>query len=292
MRLGSFLSEELWFFLLLAILLGILIPGIGLYITPYAIYPLLIVMFLTSLRIDLKQLYENLSNRNLLILSLLLIFVISPILALPFSFLLRKDLAIGLILYAATPAAMANSFYMTRLRKNAAFAVLITTTSTLLSPIATPILVKLLTGVFVNVDTFSLFQTLIKYILLPLFLAEIVRRYAKSATKKLLRISKPIGNLCMFFVVFGVISASAGRLGDFVYPILILAVYITLSFLIGLALPTKERFVIGFSNGIRNGTLAMVVALNVFGPDVAMVGVIATLLHNILIVPIMMLHRS
>jgi hypothetical protein len=62
--------------------------------------------------------------------------------------------------------------------------------------------------------------------------------------------------------------------------------YLGVSTALGLLSP-KEKLVIGFSNGFRNGTLAMVVGLEVFGPTAALIGVMSTLIHNIVLVPVM-----
>lgn len=287
MNFQSFLSEELWFLLLLAIVLALVTPQAGLYVTPYAIYFLLAVMFLTSLSISLSEVRGVLKQKKTIAVVLFLSFVVSPLVAYPFSFMLDKDLAVGLIMYYAIPAAMANTFYIKILGKNAALSLVITAVTTLLAPVVTPLIVKLLTGHLIQMNPLDLFITLAELILIPFALAEAVRRYARKATAALLKNSGPISNMCIFFVIFGVISKASGEVwGLGGLAVIVLATF-AICFLLGYLSSKKDGLVLGFGNGFRNGTLAMVVALNVFGPRVALVGVVATLVHNVMLVPIM-----
>ncbi len=285
MDLRSFLEEELWLFILLAIVLALAVPQP--WLAEYAIYFLLAVMFLTSLGIGLSEIKKVFAKQKTeLGVALLLIYVISPLIAFLMAPLLEKDLAVGLILYSTIPAAMANTFYMKLLNKNAALTLMITAVTTLMAPFVAPVIVKLLTGMLVDMNPLNLFVSLVKLIILPFALAEVVRRYAKKATKVMIENSKLVSNICIFFVIFGVISAAAGKIWGFGWLAVVMVAYLAVSFFLGLLSP-REGFVIGVSNGFRNGTLAMVVGLEVFGPTAALIGVMSTLIHNIVLVPVM-----
>jgi len=292
MDMQSFLSEELWLFLLLAIFLGLVVPEAGLYVTPYSIYLLLVVMFLTSLGIHLEDIKKALAYKRLLLVSLLLVFVVSPVIAFFLSFTLEKELAVGLILYSAIPSAMANAFYIRRFGGDAALALVITTLTTLMAPFVTPIIVKILTGAFVDMNPLDLFFSLVKLIILPFGVAEIVRRYAKPTAEKLLKHSAPITNVCIFFVVLGVISSAAGEVWELGWLAIVMAIYLAICFSLGYISTRRHGMVLGFGNGFRNGTLAMVVALEVFGPTAALIGVMSTLVHNSFLVPMMFWNKK
>jgi len=273
MDLQSFLSEELWLFILIAIVLALFLPQV--WLVDYAVYFLLIVMFLTSLKIGLREVGRVVrKQRRELCISLLLVYVLSPLIAFAFSFFLEKELAVGLILYSTIPAAMANTFYMGILKKNAALALMITAVTTLLAPLIAPVIMELLTGTMVEMDSLNLFLSLL------------LRRYSRRVTGALLNKSRLISNICIFIVIYGVISAAAGQIWGLGWLALVMLAYLSLSTVLGILSP-KEKFVIGFSNGFRNGTLAMVVALEVFGPTAALIGVMSTLIHNIVLVPLM-----
>ncbi len=285
MKLRSFLAEELWLFILLGIVLALAAPQP--WMADYAIYFLLVVMFLTSLGIGLSEIGKVIKKQKReLGISILLIYLISPLIAFVMAPLLERDLAVGLILYSTIPAAMANTFYMKVLGKNAALTLMITAVTTLMAPFVAPVIVKLLTGALVDMNPLNLFLSLVKLIILPFAAAELMRTYAKKATKVLLDNARPVSNICIFFVIFGVISAAAGQIWGLGWLAIVMGAYLGLSTVLGILSP-KEKLVIGFSNGFRNGTLAMVVGLEVFGPTAALIGVMSTLLHNIVLVPVM-----
>lgn len=292
MDLRSFLSEELWLFILFAIVLALAVPEAGLHVTPYAIYFLLVVMFLTSLRISLGEVKEAFKDRRFMLTALVLIYVASPSVAFLLSFFLEADLAVGLILYSAIPSAMANAFYISRLGKDAATSLTITAVTTLIAPLTAPIIVKVLTGYLIEMNTADLFFSLVKLVLVPFAAAEIVRRSSRPLTRGLLSISKPVTNICIFFVIFGVISGAAGQVWALGWLAVIMAVFLAFCFSAGYFSARRKRVEMAFANGFRNGTLAMVVGLEVFGPVAALVGVMSTLLHNMVLVPLMYWSRK
>jgi predicted Na+-dependent transporter len=114
-----------------------------------------------------------------------------------------------------------------------------------------------------------------------------VRRYAKRTAAFLSENSAPVNNICIFLVIFGVISDAAGGVWNFGWLAVIMAIYFGICYSLGYLSSKRESVVMGFSNGFRNGTLAMVVALEVFGPTAAIIGVMSTLVHNIILVPVM-----
>jgi len=287
MNLRSLISEELWLFLLFGVVLGLALPQVGVYLTSYAIYFLLVLMFLTILEINLRDIKKALAHKYHLLMAILLIFVVSPLIALGLSFMLEEELALGLILYSAIPSAMANAFYLGRIKGNAALALVITAVTTIMAPLVTPVVVQLLSGFFVELNAFNLFLSLVKFIVLPLIAAELVKEYAKNVTKKLLDWSGLMSNVCLFVVVFGVIAGAAGEVWNMGHLILIMFFYFGICFSLGYISDRKERRTLGFANGFRNGTLMMVVGLEVFGPVVALVGIVAILVHNIVLVLLM-----
>ncbi len=285
MDLNSFLKDKLWLFMLIAIVLALAVPQAGVHATPYSIYFLLALMFFTSLGIELHELRRAMSQKGILLAAFAMMFFVAPAIAFMFSGGLEPEMALGLVLYAAMPAAMANAFYIKRMGSNGAFALAITVLTTLASPFLTPLAVKAFTGMFIQIDMMGLFLSLLKMVIIPFAAAELLRRYSPGTAKRLLGWSGAASTICIFFVVFGVISSASGELWSLGYLALLTILLGLASFAVCYALP-KERFVIGYGNAVRNGTLAMVVALEVFGPVAALPSVMMTLVHNAMMVPL------
>jgi BASS family bile acid:Na+ symporter len=289
--LKLFLEEELWLFLVIGILLGLALPQVGGYLTPYAIYFLLTVMFFTSLSIDLSQVKKAFANKSVLIAGFLLSFVVVPSLAFVLSLNLETDLALGVILVASMPVGMSTAFFVRRVGGNAALALVFTALTTLLCPFITPIVMKVLTGTFVSIDPMRLFLSLIEFIMLPFILAAIVRSYSKGVTKGLLKISNAVTTLLIFLVVWGIISSASYGVPGLFELIMVEVALIALAFGVGFFSGRQDRLVLSMTAAYKNATLGMVVALEVFNPTVALPAVIWTLLHNAILTPIMFLKR-
>lgn len=288
MSLQRLLSEELWVFILFAIILALAFPVEASALSPYAIYFLLVVMFFTSLRIDIKGLEVAVREKGVIISALASVFIISPGIAFLLSGLLNDpEISLGLVLYAALPTAMANAFYMGKLGKDAAQTLLITAITTLCAPLLTPIVVRLVTGTFIEINTIGLFLSLIKLIILPFIFAEGIRRLRPSVVPKLLERSGAVTTVCIFFVVLGVIASEAGRLFALGGLALTTVVLLLFSFAFSYIISPKKRFELAYSNAFRNGTLGMVVALDVFGAKAALPSVMVTLIHNLALVFLM-----
>ncbi len=288
MNLQSFLSEELWLFLLLAIILAIAVPDIGTQVTPYAIYALMVVMFFTSLGITIGDVKKASQEKELIILLLFMSFVMTPLIALLFTRSLNPEMSLGLIVYSATPSAMATAFFMKKLKRDAAFTLVITAVTTLISPIVTPLVVTTLTSSIIAINPIDLFLSLVKIVIIPFAAAEMVRRSCKY--KKVCTIREygsPLSTAAFFVVVFGVVSASAEHLLGLGHLAIVCAGLLATTYLIAYFCSPTKKFEMGYSTSVRNATLAMVLALEIAGPIAALPAVTITLMHNAVMIPAM-----
>ncbi|MBN2518131.1 MAG: bile acid:sodium symporter [Candidatus Altiarchaeota archaeon] len=289
--LKVFLEEELWLFLVIGIFLGLALPQIGAALTPYAIYFLLTVMFLTSLSIDLGEVKRAFDNKNTIMSGLLLAFVVSPCLAFILSLNLPSEMALGVVLVASMPVGMSTAFFVQRMGGNAALTLVFTALTTLLCPFITPIIMETLTGVFVSIDPIRLFISLIEFVILPFILAVLVRNYSKGFVKRILNVSNAVTTLLIFLIVWGIISSTSYGISGLFELIIVEAGLILLAFGVGFFSGRRDRMVLSMTSAYKNATLGMVVALEVFSPAVALPAVIWTLLHNAILTPIMFLKR-
>lgn len=288
MTLRSFLAEELWLFLLFAIILALAVPDVGMHVTPYAIYALMVVMFFTSLGITLDDVKNASQEKKLLLLLLFMSFVMTPLIALLLSQSLNPEMSLGLIIYAATPSAMATAFFMRKLKKDAAFTLVITAVTTLISPIITPLVVTTLTSSIIEINPMELFFSLVKIVIIPFAAAELVRQTCKY--KKVCSIREygaPLSTAAFFFVVFGVVSASAEHLLGLGHLALVCAALLISTYIIAYFCSPTKKFEMGYSTAVRNATLSMVLALEIAGPIAALPAVTITLMHNAVMVPAM-----
>lgn len=99
---------------------------------------------------------------------------------------LPKEIGLGVILYGCVASGLASNVMSLLAKANIALAVTITAMSTILSPLATPLLMKLLAGRIVDVSFISMMFDVIRITLVPVAAALLVD-YLRTAAPKAVR---------------------------------------------------------------------------------------------------------
>src|SRR5690625_1055974 len=97
-------------------------------------------------------------------------FIIAYLLNLP------AELAAGLVLLGSVPGGTASNVMVYLARGNLPLSITMTSFSTMLAPIFTPLLLLLLAGQWMPVDPISMFMSIIQVIIIPIFIGFIFRR--------------------------------------------------------------------------------------------------------------------
>jgi len=157
------------------------LPAPGLWLSSHhavaVVVPL--VMFLISLRVPGSQLVDALRHPLALLGSLALVFGLYPPIALGWQALLGPagtDAQTAMVILAAQPSTLATAVVLTQIAGgNAALAVVCTASSQILSVVATPWILQLYVGRAVPVDAWALMVDLLRSVLLPIAVGQIVR---------------------------------------------------------------------------------------------------------------------
>jgi BASS family bile acid:Na+ symporter len=187
-------------------------------------------------------------------------------------FNLQPQLAVGLILAGCMPGAMASNVMSYIARADAAYSVSLTAVSTLLCPIVTPALTKLLAGAILPVDFRQMFWDVISMVVLPLAVGFGVRGFLKEKIEKVRQIFPAISVTFIIFICSVVVAANRQRLGlSTLYllgPVIVLNVYGMLAgFGLGAAcrFTLERRRTLSIEIGMQNAGLGTVLALKHFG---------------------------
>ena len=187
-------------------------------------------------------------------------------------FNLQPQLAVGLILAGCMPGAMASNVMSYIAGADAAYSVSLTAFSTLMCPIITPALTKLLAGAILPVDFWQMFWDVVFMVIAPLAVGFSVRAILKEKIDKLRHLFPAISVTFIIFICSVVIAANRQRLGlSTLYllgPVVILNVY---GMLAGFGLGTACRFTperkrtLSIEIGMQNAGLGTVLAIKHFG---------------------------
>jgi len=286
----SFTQKYFWLVVLVAIALGFIWVEPGLAVKPYLSYILIVMMTLSCIKIDPKS-FKGLAGEwwhYLLVLAF--IFFVPTVCVYLFKPLVASEVFVGLLIAAAVPSAVSVVFISDLLGGEPPKALIATTLAHLISPLVTPFLVWFFARAIIQVDFVGMLVLILKLVIVPLILAQIIRRF-KFHEHLAARVSG-LNSLLLFVLIWGIIAPGKELLWNnhhqFWLAILAvtfaLAVETIIAFWFGRTKKEKITWVV--VNTYKNFTLASVIAWSMFGP-LALLGVVAYgMMNNIMIAPL------
>ena len=205
---------------------------------------------------------------------------------------LPKGIAVGLLLVGTCPGGVSSNIMSYLAKGDVAFSVGMTTASTLLSPIMTPLLMLWLSGESVEVDALGMFKSILIVTLLPVILGALLNwLFAKKQSyKKTMQIMPMFSVIGLALIVAGV-TAYHGK-NFFTSGIAIfcaISIHNSLGYLSGYILgiitgmKIPQRRTIAIEVGCQNAGLGTNLASTHFPtlPDAALASAVACVYHSI-----------
>lgn len=156
---------------ILAAVIAAIQPDLFAWISQYKLANIILGLIMLTMGCTLStDDFRILLHRPLdILLGTLAQFTVMPFVAYGLSrlFHLSPELSVGIILVGCCPGGVSSNIMSFLCKGDVAFSVGMTTVSTLLAPVATPMLVYLLAGTEINVDTWGMFQNILVVTLLP-----------------------------------------------------------------------------------------------------------------------------
>ena len=221
-------------------------------------------------------------------------YSIMPLLAfsLVYLFELPEGIAAGLILVGCSPGGVSSNIMSLLCRGDVAYSVGLTTASTLLAPVMTPLLVLWLAGESIDVDATGLFRSILLVTLLPVGIGTLCNRvFGKSAGFRTACALMPgLAVLGLACIVGGVTSAHGGKFfesGALIFFCIFLhnGFGYLLGYLVGLftRMSQAKRRTLSIEVGMQNAGLATVLAGRHFPllPEAAIAAAISCVWHSI-----------
>ncbi len=171
------------------------------------IVPLLqIIMFGMGATMSWQDFRNVVKMPKAVIVGLVCQFTIMPFVGfgLANSFNFPPEIAAGIVLIGCSPSGLASNVMAYIAKANVALSITITTLATLLSPILTPALMKLLAGQFVEISFLSMMWDITKMVILPVLGGLLVNRLLGEKgdwLKRLLPMLSMAGIACIIVVV-------------------------------------------------------------------------------------------
>jgi len=260
-----------------------------------------LIMLSMGLTLDFQDFKRVIQIPKSILLGVGLQYIIMPALGFGLSkaFNLPVDYMIGLVLVACCPGGTASNVVCFIARTNVALSVSLTTFSTLLAVLITPILATLLIeslsrdllGTALEVDTVGLLVNTLKIVIFPVLLGVLLNHYFHRGVKKINAYTPLLAVLSIVFIVDYILAAKKTAILETGLPLLAAILILhCLGFLLGYLLSKLLKFreqdaqTVSIEVGMQNSGLATELARSNFqGYALATVpGAISALTHCIL----------
>ncbi|MCQ9677478.1 bile acid:sodium symporter family protein [Corynebacterium sp. BF-R-2] len=251
---------------------------------------LMVIMFSMGLTLTFPDLALVAKRPLPIFLGVLCQFAIMPTSALLVAKILGlSDAAtVGLILLGSVPGGTASNVMAYLAKGDVALSVAMTSVSTLVSPIMTPLLMLWLAGETADVDGAGMMWSLVQTVLIPVGLGLLLRVIASTVVDKILPVLPWVAIAGIGAVVMAVVSQSQDKLVTVGLIVFVgVAIQNAIGFLCGyyLAKLARERESAARTTAIevatQNSGLASALALQFFTPEAALPGVVAAVWANV-----------
>ncbi|GAB3213393.1 bile acid:sodium symporter family protein [Marinactinospora thermotolerans] len=289
-RIADFAGRWFALLVLLGALVGLVLPGPSAQLSPYVPLLLGVIMFGMGLTLRAGD-FAIVARRPLPVLvGVCAQFTVMPLAGYAIGHLLGLPplLLVGMILVGAAPGGTASNVIVFLARGDVALSVAMTSISTLLAPLFTPLLVAWLAGSSLPVDATGLLVSILQVVLLPVVAGLAVRALADRFVERVLPLLPLVSVGGIVLVVAAVVGGNAATVRS-AGLLLLLAVVLHnglglgLGYLIGWAtrMPEGVRRAIGVEVGMQNSGLAATLATVHFSPAAALPAALFSVWHNL-----------
>ena len=289
-KIGKFAGDTFALWVLLAAGLAMWIPEYFTWISPWITTLLGIVMFGMGMTLKLEDFKLVLLQPKGVIIGIIGQFTIMPFLAFVLAklFQLPPEIAVGVILVGCCPGGTASNVMTFLAKGNTALSVTITSCTTLLAPIVTPALIYFLASEWLPVSFMAMFLSVVKVVLIPIFLGILAQIFFKPVVEKSIDILPTISVTAIVLIVAAVVSGSRDKIIE--SGLLILAIVILhngLGYAIGylaakvFRLDYEDKKAVAIEVGMQNSGLGASLAATHFDPVSAVPSAIFSFWHNI-----------
>jgi BASS family bile acid:Na+ symporter len=241
-----------------------------------------IIMLGLGLSLKIEDFTRVLTYPKAVIIGLLCQMLLLPFVcfAVAVGFGLPAELAVGLMLLAASPGGATANLYSHLSNGNVALNITLTAVNSVLAIFTLPIIVNISLGYFMaDNDTvvplqFKKIIEVFAIILLPVVLGMFINAKSASFAKKAEKPFKIASAVFLIIIIVAAVLKDKEKIVDYFQQVGLAALVFNLaSMAVGYFIPIllrvgkKEAIAIGMEIGIHNGTLAIYIALNVLKND-------------------------
>ncbi|MEO1889531.1 MAG: bile acid:sodium symporter family protein [Cycloclasticus sp.] len=266
------------------------VPSLFVPLKPSLFFLLGLVMFGMGISLKASDFLHIIKSPKPIVLGLLLQFLCMPFFAWAISSWLQLPLmlAAGMMLVGASPGGTASNVICYLAKGNVALSITITTASTLLAVIATPLISLLYLGKQVDVPVMKMLIDIVNIIILPVTAGVIINQFFGRFLTSTRHVFPLISVFSIVLIIAIIVALNQSRLGSIgLVLIAAVALHNACGLFVGYWVPRafgmdkKTSKTLAIEVGMQNSGLAVALAVKYFAPAAALPGAVFSLWHNL-----------
>ncbi|MEZ2121367.1 bile acid:sodium symporter family protein [Corynebacterium sp. CCM 9203] len=275
---------------ILCALIAYLTPGAFIPMKPWITPGLMVIMFCMGLTLTLPDIGMVVKRPWPIFLGVVAQYIVMPLSAVLVAKLLNlgPEIAIGLLMLGSVPGGTASNVIAYLAKGDVALSVAMTSVSTLLSPIVTPMLMLYLADAQANVDAAGMTWSLVKTVLIPVGLGLALRMFFGRLVNAILPVLPWLSIGTIGLVIMVVVALSAAKLAVVGFVVLLgVMIQNLIGYIIGYYAPklmgqkTAACRTTAIEVSTQNSGLASALSTQFFTPEAALPGAIAAIWANV-----------
>ncbi len=293
MKVFHAIENYFWVFLLAGIVLGLSYPVYNDFLMSMLKPLLMVMLFLVFLKTDLILILKQIKDYRLMAYLVCLYMLVIPVVLFLTLNIFNRQLAIGILLLTAMPAAVSAATLTDIVKGNIALASGITIITSMLAPFTIPLLFKFINYGNLSINTLDIFTDLLILVFLPLLLSQISKKIIPGIIDKGKNKITSVNILIIFIMIFAamgsqrdlILSGSLGVLWQISALYLIFIMLHFVGYFIGFNQNKESRVAITIGTAYKNNGMAIVLAAIHFEPAILVLMVLSEFPWNTLLAP-------
>ncbi len=264
-QISNFFGKYMSVIVLVVAALALFFPkSVSFIKTSYVNYLLMTSMFCMGITLKLEDFKVLFTRPRDIVIGAIAQFTIMPLLAflLSIAFKLPPELAVGVILVGTCPGGTSSNVMTYLAKGDVALSVGMTSVSTILAPLATPLLTLLYAGEKIDVNAMSMFISILQVVIAPIVLGFVINKFFHKFVEHFKDVLPLISVVAVVAIVAAVVSANSQRLMQVGHLVVIVIIHNTLGYMLGYLLGKVCKFnnakckTISIEVGMQNAGLA------------------------------------
>lgn len=185
-------------------------------IRPHTSQLLMFVMFTMGVTLSIDDFKRVVTKPKAVVICTLLHYIVMPLTALILSklFTMRPELLVGMVLVGSVASGTASNVMIYLAKGDVALSVTISSVSTLVGVVITPLITLLLVGTTVEVPVWGMLVHIVQIVLIPIILGLIVHHFLNAIVKKCEQFLPLLSMICILLIICIVVAGSHTQIGQ------------------------------------------------------------------------------